>query len=183
MNRVLIHRRAQQLLPAAIETSGLLQFGLSPVQAGEMVLDCLFGTVARGVVVLRLAADALPGIRRQGLAFFAQARVARGGLAGAAPVRYAQWRQLRLGPNVPSSGWTGTAYVVASRDGRAWLAVLPVERLVICGWMGRQRAKLRSVAASTGRAMRDVTGSRCAAMAGIAHDHDHWPARRPVASG
>ena len=153
MNRVLIHRRVQQLLPVGIETSGLLQFGLSPVQAGEMVLDCLFGTAARGVVVLRLAADALPGIRRQGLAFFAQARVARGGLAGAAPVRYAQWRQLRqlrLGPNVPSSGWTDTAYVAVSRDGRAWLAVLPVERLVICGWMGRQWAKLRSVSAPEG---------------------------------
>lgn len=150
MNRVLIHRRVQQLLPVGIETSGLLQFGLSPVQAGEMVLDCLFGTAARGVVVLRLAAEALPVIRRQGLAFFAQARVARGGLAGAAPVRYAQWRQLRLGPNVPSSGWTGTAYVAVSQDGRAWLAVLPVERLVICGWMGRRRTKLLSVSASEG---------------------------------
>lgn len=136
MNRVSIHRRAQQLLPADIETSGLLQFGMSPGQIEDMLLDSLFGGDTQGVVVLRLANNTAVAIQRQGLAFFEQAHQARAGLLQDGPTRYGAWRQMQLdaGQNA-ALAWNRLAYFAAGLDGQCWLAVLPVERLVVYGWL------------------------------------------------
>ncbi|MCD9087646.1 hypothetical protein [Stenotrophomonas sp. SY1] len=132
MNRVSIHRRAQQLLPADIETSGLLQFGMSPGEVEDMLLDSLFGSDAHGVVVLRLAGATAVAIQRQGLAFFEQAHVARAGLPHQSPTRYGPWQQVQLENTLD---WKGAAYFAAALGGQAWLAVLPIERLVVYGWL------------------------------------------------
>ncbi len=134
MNRISIHRRAQQLLPAGIETSGLLQFGMLPGQMEGMLLDSLFGGDAGGIVVLRLANHTAAAIQRQGLVFFAQAQQARAGLLRHAPARYGHWRQVRGGAGQGAAG-ASPMYAAATLDAQAWLAVLPVERLVLYGWM------------------------------------------------
>lgn len=134
MNRISIHRRAQQLLPAAIETSGLLQLGMSPDQMAGIVLESIFGGDAGGIVVLRLASRTAAAIQRQGLVFFAQARQARAGLPRHAPARYGHWRQVRGGAGQGAAG-TSPMYAAATLDAQSWLAVLPVERLVLYGRM------------------------------------------------
>ena len=56
MNRALIHRRAKRLLPAGIETCGLLHFGLAPGQVERALLGSMFaGGQAQGMVALRLS--------------------------------------------------------------------------------------------------------------------------------
>ncbi|MGH8053480.1 MAG: hypothetical protein ACREP4_06140 [Stenotrophomonas sp.] len=144
MNRVSIHRRAQRLLPAAIETNGLLHFGTSPGQLEEVLLGSMFDCTAQGLMVLRLAGQTAVAIQRQGLAFFEQAHVARAGLQQQVPAHYGVWRRLALDGEdfaevVVSSdamtAWRGSGFIAASVDKRAWLAVLPVERLVVYGWL------------------------------------------------
>lgn len=146
MNRALIHRRAQRVLPAGIETSGLLHFGTSPGQVEGVLLGSVFDCDTQGVVVLRLASQTAVAIQRQGLAFFEQAHVARAGLQQDVPAHYGQWQQVVLEGNEGISkqeafsrdvatDWNGAAYFAGSLDRRAWLAVLPVERLVVYGWL------------------------------------------------
>ncbi|WP_269790485.1 hypothetical protein [Stenotrophomonas sp. Iso1] len=146
MNRALIHRRAQRALPDSIETSGLLHFGTSPGQVEGVLLGSVFDCGAQGVVVLRLAGQTAVAIQRQGLAFFEQAHVARAGLQQAVPAHYGQWQRMLLGAKEGISAeaafsseviadWNGAAYFAGSLDRRAWLAVLPVERLVVYGWL------------------------------------------------
>lgn len=143
MNRVSIHRRAQQLLPAGIETCGLLNFGMVPGQLERVLLGSAFRGQARGMVVLRLAAATALAIQRAGLAFFAQSKVARAGLARQLPARYGRWRQVKLGAAERVTGarvadqaaaLQRTGYFAIAQDKRGWLAVLPVERLVVYGW-------------------------------------------------
>ena len=43
MNRVRIYHRAQQVLPSAIETSGMQRFAMSPGQLQCMLLGLLVG--------------------------------------------------------------------------------------------------------------------------------------------
>ena len=146
MNRVSIHRRAQRLLPAQIQTSGLLHFGTSPGQVEGVLLGSVFDCDTQGVIVLRLAGQTAVAIQRQGLAFFEQAHVARAGLQRALPAHYGQWQRVVLEgvrghpaeqgvPRDAGTDWNGSAYFAGSRDRRAWLAVLPVERLVVYGWL------------------------------------------------
>lgn len=144
MNRTHMHRRAQCLLPAAIETNGLLHFGTAPGQVEGSLLASLFGQGAQGLVVLRLASSTAVAVQRQGLAFFEQARMARAGLLRRClPVRYACWTRMQLlkeqmrpveNGEEKEADWNGAAYVAAVEGRRAWLAVLPVERLVVYGW-------------------------------------------------
>ncbi len=134
MNRVSIHRRAQQLLPADIQTSGVLQFGMKPGQVEGMLLDSLFGGHAQGVVVMRLAGATAVAIQRLGLAFFERAHVARAGLWKQARTKYGQWQRLDEG-NAVAPVRMGAGYLAGTLDGQAWLAVLPVERLVVYGWL------------------------------------------------
>ncbi len=134
MNRALIHRRAQRLLPAGIETCGLLHFGLAPGQVERALLGSVFaGGQAQGVVALRLSLSTALAIRRKGLRYFeaddwvysafAEAHSSdAGGFAcgaeglGALPTTH------------------GAGYSAVAQDGRSWFVVLPVERLVVYGW-------------------------------------------------
>ncbi|KRG39694.1 hypothetical protein ARC78_14565 [Stenotrophomonas pictorum JCM 9942] len=143
MNRVSIHRRVQQLLPAGIETCGLLNFGRLPGQLEQVLLDSAFRGRARGRVVLRLAAETALAIQRAGLAFFAQSTVARAGLARQLPACYGPWRQIAVSAAAPVTGMCAAGeaavahrigYCAIVQDRRGWLAVLPVERLVVYGW-------------------------------------------------
>jgi hypothetical protein len=150
MNRALIHRRAQRVLPAGIETCGLLNFGMSPGQVEGVLLGSAFRCEAQGMVVLRLSGATALAIQRQGLAFFEQSDVARAGLPQQLPTHYGQWRPMALNEAGLAAGLCAAAdevagggqatgaqragYFAVVQDQRGWLAVLPVERLVIYGW-------------------------------------------------
>jgi hypothetical protein len=150
MNRALIHRRAQRLLPAGIQTCGLLNFGVAPGQVERVLLGSAFRCDAQGVVVLRLAAATALAIQRQGLAFFEQSSIARAALPQRLPTHYGQWWPVLLDEAGLAAGAGGAAdalaagghaltaqragYFAVAQDQRGWLTVLPVERLVIYGW-------------------------------------------------
>lgn len=159
MNRARIYHRAQQLLPAAIETSGMQRFAMSPGQLECMLLGLLMRYESHGAVVLELSDDAAEAIRREGLAYFDGATVARGALSRRGPARYDAWRRSPLPeawsrteaapglwPGVAhvdvgagmrrrlSTAWRDGAYYTRKSTGRAWLVVLPAERLVVYSW-------------------------------------------------
>lgn len=159
MNRALIHRRAQRVLPAGIQTCGLLGFGLAPGQAESTVLGSAFGRETRGVVVLRLSGTTALAVQRHGPAFFEQSDVARAGLQHAPPARYGRWRRVALAgaDGLPAAGdppagrvmvdqasaGCRTGYFAIAQDERGWLLVLPVERLVMYGWRDRSGMRRR----------------------------------------
>ena len=125
MNRALIHRRAQRLLPAGIETCGFLHFGLAPGQVERALLGSVFaGGQAPGVVALRLSLSTALVIRRKGLRYFESGDWVYSAFAAASASFIAEV----LPPG------HGAGYSAVALDGRAWFVVLPVERLVIYGW-------------------------------------------------
>ncbi|MBD9469365.1 hypothetical protein [Pseudoxanthomonas sp. PXM01] len=159
MNRARIYHRAQQVLPSVIETSGMQRFAMSQGQLECMLLSLLVRCETHGAVVLQLSDDAADAIRRDGLAYFEGATVARGALSRRGPARYAAWRRSPLPeewgraeaapglwPGVGhvdvgagmgrrlSKAWQDGAYYTQERAGGAWLVVLPDERLVVYSW-------------------------------------------------
>lgn len=125
MNRALIHRRAKRLLPAGIETCGLLHFGLAPGQVERALLGSMFaGGQAQGVVALRLSLSTALAIRRKGLRYFEAGNWVYSAFAA---------EGASFAVEVLPSGH-GAGYSAVALDGRAWFVVLPVERLVVYGW-------------------------------------------------
>lgn len=125
MNRALMHRRAQRLLPAGIETCGLLHFGISPGQLERVLLGSAFGgRQGQGMVALRLSLSTALAIQRKGLRYFENG-----------PWVYSEFSAatgLLADEMLPVGHAAG--YLAAAADGRAWFVVLPVERLVVYGW-------------------------------------------------
>lgn len=159
MNRVRIYHRAQQLLPAAIETSGMQRFAMSPGQLECMLLGLLLRCESHGAVVLELSDRAAEAIERQGLAYFDGATTSRGTLSRRGPAHYAPWRRSPLPdawsrteaapglwPGVAhvdvgaglrrrlATAWRDGAYYTQQSAGGGWLVVLPSERLVVYSW-------------------------------------------------
>ncbi|WP_313318867.1 hypothetical protein [Stenotrophomonas sp.] len=134
MNRALIHRRAQRLLPAGIETCGLLHFGMSPGQVEQVLLGSVFGDEAgQGMVALRLSLSTALAIRRKGLRYFEQGPWQFSAFAAAlGPVQHDAGVVAPGQDALPARHAGGYSAVAA--DGRSWLVLLPVERLVIYGW-------------------------------------------------
>lgn len=133
MNRALIHRRARRLLPAGIETCGLLHFGLSPGQVERALLGSVFAdTEGQGVVALRLSLSTALAIQRKGLRYF-----------GDAGWRYTAFPAACMHGGGGADGMAamdalppghGAGYSAVALDGRSWFVVLPVERVVVYGW-------------------------------------------------
>ena len=159
MNRARIYHRAQQLLPSALETSGMQRFAASTGQLECMLMSLLVRCETHGAVVLDLSDRAADAIRREGLAYFKEATVARGALSRRGPARYEAWRRSPLPeawgrieaspdlwPGVAhadvgsgmrrrlSTAWQDGAYYTEKTTGGAWLVVLPHERLVVYSW-------------------------------------------------
>lgn len=159
MNRVRIYHRAQQLLPAAVETSGMQRFAMSPGQLQCMLFGLLLRCESHGAVVLELSDQSAAAIGRQGLAYFEGATTSRGALSRRGPAHYDPWRRSPLPeawsrtetgsglwPGVAhvdvgagmrrrlSTAWRDGAYYTRTTTGRAWLVVLPDERLVVYSW-------------------------------------------------
>ena len=134
MNRALIHRRAQRLLPAGIETCGLLHFGLAPGQVERALLGSMFaGGQAQGVVALRLSLSTALAIRRKGLRYFEPGDWVYSAFAAACPLEIGGDAGSVVGMNaLPKTH--GAGYSAVARDGRSWFVVLPVERMVVYGW-------------------------------------------------
>lgn len=125
MNRALIHRRAQRLLPAGIETCGLLHFGMAPGQVERVLLDSVFaGGEAQGMVALRLSLSTALEIQRKGLRYFEPGDWVYSAFAAVSASFVAEV----LPPG------HGAGYSAVALDGCAWFVVLPVERLVVYGW-------------------------------------------------
>lgn len=125
MNRALIHQRARRLLPAGIETCGLLHFGMAPGQVERVLLGSVFGGgQAQGVVALRLSLSTALAIRRKGLRYFEPGDWRYSAFAAEGTSFAAEVLPLGHGPG----------YSAVALDGRAWFVVLPVERLVVYGW-------------------------------------------------
>ncbi|WP_312917989.1 hypothetical protein [Stenotrophomonas sp.] len=125
MNRALIHQRARRLLPAGIETCGLLHFGMGPGQLERVLLDSVFGDgQAQGLVALRLSLSTALAIQRKGLRYFEAGDWVYSAFAAECASFAAE---------VLPSGH-GAGYSAVALDGRAWFVVLPVERLVVYGW-------------------------------------------------
>ena len=125
MNRALIHQRARRLLPAGIETCGLLHFGTGPGQLERVLLDSVFGSgQAQGLVALRLSLSTALAIQRKGLRYFEAGDWVYSAFAAECASFAAE---------VLPSGH-GAGYSAVALDGRAWFVVLPVERLVVYGW-------------------------------------------------
>lgn len=134
MNRALIHRRAQRLLPAGIETCGLLHFGMAPGQVEQALLGSVFaGEQVQGVVALRLSLSTALAIRRKGLRYFEAGDWVYSAFAGT--------DSLGLGSDAGGAvavdalpARHGAGYSAVAQDGRSWFVVLPVERMVVYGW-------------------------------------------------
>lgn len=158
-NRLHIYRRAQLLLPAAIETTGLVDFGSRPGQLECNLIALLFTCESHGAVILRLSRGAADDMQKRGLEFFAGAERARGVLnERRGPAVYEPWRPTPL-PREWSDEASGElwgslymlrmdgdlhAEVVAARNAGAFytrkvngggsLVVIPEKRLVIYAW-------------------------------------------------
>lgn len=158
--RSCLYRRAQALLPQAVATTGLHRMGVSPGQCEGMLLEGLQRAPSSGAVVLALSAHSADAMACQGLAYFRHAIVARAALAGPAPACYVPWQRSPLpaewgavesgsgpwrGAGHAGSGdgalcrrlhqaWAEGGYYTHRVDGRAWLVVLPRERLVVYSW-------------------------------------------------
>jgi hypothetical protein len=161
MNRVRIYHRAQQLLPAAIQTAGLHGVAMSSGQLRYLLFGLLLGRESRGAIALELARHAVDAIQHEGLAYFDGATCSRGALSGGALSYYEAWRHLspegQGGHAVVCGEWMGTAhddiapgrwrsleaslgdgaYLTREVGRDAWLAVLPTARLVVYGWRDR----------------------------------------------
>jgi len=157
MNRVRLYRRAQQLLPPAIETSGMRRFALPPDPLRCLLPGPSPRRASHGAVMLELSDHAAAAIARQGLAYFDGATTSRGVLPPRGPTQYEPWRRSPL-PEAwrhmaPESGlwpgvahadagmhrrlsvaWRDGAYYTQLRNGVGWLVVLPGERLVVYSW-------------------------------------------------
>ena len=135
MNRALIHRRAQRLLPAGIETCGLLHFGMAPGQVERALMGSVFaGEKAQGVVVLRLSLSAALAIRRKGLRYFEPRDWEYSAFAAACSLDI---DDDACGTTVAMDALPkthGAGYSAVAQDGRSWFVVLPVERMVVYGW-------------------------------------------------
>ncbi len=159
MNRVRIYHRAQQLLPAVVETSGMQRFAMSPGQLQCMLFALLLRCESHGAVVLELSDHAADAIQRNGLSYFEGATTSRGALSRRGPAHYEAWRRsplpeawshtetsTGLWPGVAhvdvgagmrrrlSAAWQDGAYYTQRTHGGGWLVVLPAERLVVYSW-------------------------------------------------
>lgn len=120
-----LHRRASRILPEVVQTSGVLV-----EDASERGLAALLLPLRRkpsGVVAFTLSEATLRDLRGDALGFLHAATRARA-VPGrfAEPFDYRPWRALELDG--------ATAYFTSQRDGRAWIVLLPAERLAIYGW-------------------------------------------------
>ena len=135
MNRALIHRRAQRLLPAGIETCGLLHFGMAPGQVERVLLGSVFASEqAQGVVALRLSLSTALAIRRKGLRYFEAGDWVYSAFAAGCSLDIDDdvcGTRLAMGA-LPKTH--GAGYSAVAQDGRSWFVVLPVERMVVYGW-------------------------------------------------
>ena len=134
MNRALIHRRAQRLLPAGIETCGLLHFGMAPGQVERVLLGSVFaGGQAQGVVALRLSLSTALAIRRKGLRYFEPGDWVYSTFAAACSTDGDCEACGSVGVDaLPATH--GAGYSAVAQDGHSWFVVLPVERMVVYGW-------------------------------------------------
>jgi hypothetical protein len=158
-NRVRIYYRAQQVIPAVIEISGIQEFGMSPGQINCMVMALLVRCESSGAVVLNLSDCTVDAISKNGLAFFDNATVARGALSHRGPAAYESWQfsplpeewfrtetlsglwhgAARAGINasmrkrLAAAGQQGVFYT-RKIGGDATLVVIPSERLVVYTW-------------------------------------------------
>ena len=134
MNRALIHRRAQRLLPAGIETCGLLHFGIAPGQVERVLLDSVFaGGQAQGMVALRLSLSTALAIQRKGLRYFQPGDWMYSAFAAACSLDADDdTRRVVAMDALPKTH--GAGFSAVARDGRSWFVVLPVERMLVYGW-------------------------------------------------
>jgi hypothetical protein len=158
-NRVRIYHRAQQVIPAVIETSGMREFGMSTGQLECMLMALLIRCESSGAVVLTLSDRTLEAISKDGLSFFDNAKQARGELSRRGPTAYESWKFSPLPEEwfrteTLSGLWHGAARAGMSSSmrkrlaaaaqkevfytqkvgGRATLVIIPSERLVVYSW-------------------------------------------------
>ena len=134
MNRALIHQRARRLLPAGIETCGLLHFGMAPGQVERVLLGSVFGGgQAQGVVALRLSLSTALAIRRKGLRYFEPGDWVYSAFAAACSLDVYDKATGFVRMDALPTGH-GAGYSAVAQDGRSWFVVLPVERMVVYGW-------------------------------------------------
>ncbi|AMJ55826.1 MULTISPECIES: hypothetical protein [Stenotrophomonas] len=134
MNRALIHRRAQRLLPAGIETCGLLHFGMAPGQVERALLGSVFADErVQGVVALRLSLSTALAIRRKGLRYFEAGDWVYSAFAGTDSSGFGGEAGGAVAVDALPAGH-GAGYSAVAQDGRSWFVVLPVERMVVYGW-------------------------------------------------
>lgn len=159
INRLHIYRRAQLVLPAAIETSGLVDFGMWPGQLECNLMAILLRCESHGAVILRLSESAADEMRERGLEFFAGAERARGALnKRRGPAIYEPWQPTPLPREWQDEAlgelWSSLytlkmdrtlyAEVVSAREAGSFytkkvnsgakLVVIPERRLVVYTW-------------------------------------------------
>ena len=120
-----VHRRASRVLPVVVRTCGVLVGDAS--ERGLATLLLPLRRQPSGVVAFTLSQVTLRELQGDALGFLQSATQARAALGRfAEPFDYRPWRALELE--------AGSAYFTAKRDGRAWIVLLPVERLAVYGW-------------------------------------------------
>ncbi len=120
-----VHRRASRVLPEVVRTSGV-RIG-DPSERGLAALLLPLRRKPSGVVAFTLSEATMRDLQGDALGFLRSATRARAALGRfAEPFDYRPWRALELE--------CGQAYFTAQRDDRAWIVLLPAERLAVYGW-------------------------------------------------
>ncbi len=120
-----VHRRASRVLPEVVRTSGVRIE--DPSEHGLAALLLPLRRKPSGVVAFTLSEATMRDLHDDALGFLHAATRARAGLGRfAEPFDYRPWRELELD--------CGMAYFTSQRDDRAWIVLLPAERLAIYGW-------------------------------------------------
>ncbi len=119
-----LHRRASRVLPAALQTSGLLLREATSARIARLLLP--LGHVRRGSLRFVLAGATVERVARSPIACLQQARQPRD------PARpgYGPWQAYGQGP--------GLRYVSQRLDGHAALCLLPARRLLVYAWDDRR---------------------------------------------
>ena len=119
-----LYRRASRVLPAALQTSGLLLREATPARIARLLLP--LGHVRRGSLRFVLAAATLERLAHSPGACLQQARQPR----DRACPGYGPWQAYGQG--------RGLRYVSQRRDGHAALCLLPARRLLVYAWDDRR---------------------------------------------
>ncbi|MEO6104455.1 MAG: hypothetical protein ABIP44_12590 [Pseudoxanthomonas sp.] len=127
LNADAIHRRACRVLPEVLATSGVLLEDES--QQGLAALLFPLRRRSSGAVAFDLSARVAKALQEDPARVLREALQARSGLfRHVSPCTYRSWREVRM------ADIDDVVYFTTSHNGRAFIVVIPVERLVIYLW-------------------------------------------------